>query len=73
MEFIAKLVIMLVWTAGMMVLVALTATIPVWLLWNWIAPDVFGLNSVSLVQAFGLVALTSLLLGGRVRVERGND
>ena len=33
--------------------------IPVWALWNWLVPDIFGAGSISLFQSFGL-----MLLGG---------
>ena len=35
--------------------------IPVWLLWNWLMPIIFGVTNVSLVQAWGLTLLCSLL------------
>ena len=33
-------------------------------LWNWLMPDLFGLNAISYWQALGLFALSRLLLGG---------
>ncbi len=33
-------------------------------LWNWLMPDIFGLRQVTYWQAFGLLLLTRLLLGG---------
>ena len=35
--------------------------IPVWLLWNWLMPMIFGLTKLSLIQAWGVTFLTSLL------------
>lgn len=35
--------------------------IPVWLLWNWLMPLIFGLTKVTLVQAWGLSFLSALL------------
>jgi len=33
-------------------------------LWNWLMPNIFGLRQVTYWQAFGLLLLTRLLLGG---------
>lgn len=35
--------------------------IPAWLLWNWLCPTLFHAPEVSIFQAWGLVALGSLL------------
>jgi hypothetical protein len=34
------------------------------LLWNWLAPGIFGLTAISFWQALGLLALGRILLGG---------
>ena len=36
----------------------------VMLLWNWLAPAVFGLRSITFWQALGLLALCRILFGG---------
>ena len=36
----------------------------VMLLWNWLAPTLFGLNTITFWQAFGLLALCRILFGG---------
>ena len=36
----------------------------VWLLWNWLMPDIFGLKELTYWQALGLLVLSKLLLGG---------
>ena len=33
----------------------------VMLLWNWLIPDIFGLNAITYWQAWGLFLLTSIL------------
>jgi len=49
---------------------AAAVSLPTWLLWNWLMPGVFGLPSISLVQAFGLLLLSGFLFGSRqIRVE----
>ncbi len=35
----------------------------VMLLWNWVLPPLFGLPEITLLQAFGLFALSRLLFG----------
>lgn len=39
----------------------LVFTFPVMWLWNWLMPDIFGLQTITFLQAMGLVALSSLL------------
>ena len=29
-------------------------SLPFWLMWNWLIPDIFGLSEITLLQAFGL-------------------
>jgi hypothetical protein len=36
-------------------------SIPVWLLWNWLVPHIFGLPTINVLEAFGLSVLISLL------------
>ncbi len=36
--------------------------VPVWLLWNWLMPIIFGLTKVTLIQAWGLAFLSALLI-----------
>ena len=36
------------------------ATLPFWLLWNWIMP-LFGLPNLTLVQCWGLILLIQIL------------
>ena len=33
-------------------------------LWNWLMPSIFGLRTLSWVEAFGLLALSRILFGG---------
>jgi hypothetical protein len=41
--------------------IALFISIPVWLLWNWLVPVIFGLTKITLLQALGLVMLSGIL------------
>ena len=40
---------------------ALLGGVPVWLLWNWLVPTLFGLPPITLWQAIGLSLLSSVL------------
>lgn len=58
----------LVWIApaaivGMAVFTAIGGTV-VMLLWNWLAPELFGLRLITFWQAIGLLALCRILFGG---------
>lgn len=55
-----KIIIILV---GLL-LVAVTAllfSLPVMLLWNWLMPIIFGLKTITWMQAFGLMLLSGML------------
>jgi len=36
----------------------------VMLLWNWLMPDIFGITTITFLQAIGILALSKLLFGG---------
>ena len=59
-----------IWLLGIitMVLWSLVFAWPFQLLWNWLAPAVFGLGRISFLQAFGLKLLLALLFG-RMSIE----
>ena len=42
-------------------IVSVIASIPVWLLWNWLIPTLFDLKEISLLEAWGLSLLCSIL------------
>lgn len=56
--FIAPLAIL-----GMAVFIAIGGEV-VRLLWNWLAPTLFGLREITFWQAVGLLALCRILFGG---------
>ena len=43
------------------ILIACLLAIPVYFLWNWLMPVIFGLVKITFWQAVGLSVLTSLL------------
>ena len=46
---------------GIVVFVGALLTLPVYLLWNWLMPKLFGLPSITLLQALGLNLLAGFL------------
>lgn len=46
---------------GLVVLIAVLTATPLWLLWNWLMPVIFGLKSITWLQALGLSCLSSIL------------
>lgn len=53
--FLVSVLVLLMWS--------LVTAWPVQLLWNWLAPGIFGLGKISFFQAFGLKLLCGLTLG----------
>ena len=46
---------------GVFVGFGIVLSIPVWLLWNWLMPNIFGLPVINVLEALGLSALITLL------------
>lgn len=46
---------------GVLSLVGLILGIPVYFLWNWVVPDIFGLPEIGFWQAVGLSLLCTFL------------
>jgi len=46
---------------GVFVLMSLVLSLPVMWLWGWLMPTMFGLKEITLLQAWGLNFLCSLL------------
>lgn len=56
-----KAVGLLVGALSLIFIFALLSGLPVWLLWNWLCPELFNLPSISFWQAVGLSALCGCL------------
>lgn len=41
----------------------------VMLLWNWLMPAIFGLTTITIWQAFGLVLLSNFLLKAKITID----
>lgn len=46
---------------GLIILISLVCALPVMWLWDWLMPTIFGLNEITLFQAWGLSVLCGLL------------
>ena len=46
---------------GLTILLGLVCALPVMWLWDWLMPTIFGLKEITLLQAWGLMALCGLL------------
>ena len=47
----------------------LVLCIPLWILWNWLMPHIFGLPTINILEAFGLSALVTLLSPRQISVN----
>ena len=45
-------------------------SLPFWLMWNWLIPDIFGLPQITLLQAFGLWTFIVLIRSSRVNYSK---
>jgi len=39
----------------------LLTSLPTYLLWNWLMPEIFSLKEITILQAFGLLFLSSII------------
>lgn len=52
------------------VLLALLIGGPLWLLWNWLMPTIFGLPYITFWQAVGLNLLSTILFKSNVNINK---
>ena len=53
--------------------IGLALSIPVCLLWNWLMPYIFGLPTITVLQAFGLSVLVTLLSPKDLNLTKKNN
>ena len=46
------------------------ASLPFWLMWNWLIPDIFGLPQITLLQAFGLWTFLVLIRSSNFKYKK---
>ena len=55
---------------GVFLIVGLVLSIPLCLLWNWLMPNIFGLPTISVLEAFGLSALITFLSPKQMNLQK---
>lgn len=60
-EVITKTIVTVVVGISVTVMITAILTIPTWLLWNWLIPQIFGLQKITIFQSLGITLLTSIL------------
>lgn len=68
-EFVEKLGYAVLFVI-LIVFFALLTGIPVYFLWNWLMPEIFGLTEITLLQAIGLSLLCSLLFKANINSNK---
>ena len=63
-----KFVVLVLWVVALAGVFAAIGALPVWMLWNWLMPNVFSLPTVTLTQAFGLLLLSGFFFSSK-RIE----
>ena len=46
---------------GLIILGCMLYALPVYILWNWVVPNIFGLSELTLWEAFGITLLSRFL------------
>ena len=55
---------------GAFIVIGLFLSIPLCLLWNWLMPSIFGLPTISILEAFGLSALITFLSPKQMNLQK---
>lgn len=58
-----KILVILAGMIAIVFIIALIASLPLMLLWNWLMPEIFGLKTITWLQAFGLSMMAGILFG----------
>ncbi|MFH0876096.1 MAG: hypothetical protein V1859_09235 [archaeon] len=64
-KFIPNIFGWVIITAGFIIMAALLYALPLWLIWNWTVPRLFGGPTLTLLDAFLLNILTGILFKSR--------
>ena len=63
-----KFLVLVLWVVALACVFAAIGALPVWMLWNWLMPNIFSLPAVTLAQAFGLLLLSGFFFSSK-RIE----
>lgn len=58
---LSKIAGIVVAAIGLVFALSMVLAIPVWLLWNWLCPTIWGWPQLSLMQAWGMTVLCGFL------------
>ena len=64
LEGLTTIAVVVIGFIGLMIGISLACSLPVWLLWNWLMPEIFGLKTITWIQALGLMFLSCFLVKG---------
>ena len=53
-------------------IIAILLSLPLWILWNWLMPYLFGLPHINIIQACGLSALSNILFSSQLFLNEKN-
>lgn len=53
-------------------IIGILLSLPLWLLWNWLMPYIFGLPTINIAQSFGLSILTNILFSSNFNLNEKN-
>ncbi|AJF61210.1 TPA: hypothetical protein HA239_04855 [Candidatus Woesearchaeota archaeon] len=65
LKFMPNVPGVLLMTAFFILVSALLYALPLWLIWNWVIPKIFGLPSLTILDAFLLNLLAGILFRGK--------
>lgn len=66
MEMLAKVVILVGTTVLIVTAMSIVTAVLTYFLWNWLAPEIFGLKVITFWQALGLNLLCAILFTSHV-------
>ena len=70
MKNVIKIIKAVVFAVVVVVALGLLMAFPTMWLWNWLMPDLFGLTTITVDQAFGLNILTGLFFRSSSTVKK---
>ena len=56
---------------AMIFVITVVWAIPVYFLWNWLMPTIFGLPEITLIQSWGLNLLSAFLIKSHTTQSKG--
>ena len=57
----SKALTLIILSISIMIALNIVMTIPLWILWNWLMPTIFGVAKITITQALGLLMLAGII------------